>query len=56
VGALAAAEHVFLRPGGDQETDPWWTYYLMVVRDAPEQLQRLRQPFSKTAAPAGGKE
>jgi hypothetical protein len=50
--ALAAAEHVFTRRSGDEMADPWWTYYLLVVRDAPAQLHALQQPFQRAAAPA----
>jgi tetratricopeptide (TPR) repeat protein len=50
--ALAAVDHVFTRRGGDEKADPWWTYYLLVIRDGPAQLRALQQPFVAAAAPA----
>jgi tetratricopeptide (TPR) repeat protein len=50
--ALAAAEHVFTRRTGDELADPWWTYYLFVIRDASAQLHALQQTYVTAAAPA----
>ena len=51
--ALAAADRVFTRAGGDEMSDPWWTYHLFVIRNASVLLQALQRPFVKDLTPAG---